>query len=317
LRSSTAALIAPLAAALVAGCGSGSAPPAHGKAGASDTATAHRVSARVGPVRPPGPPYPQLLGAAASSGPTNFVPAMRWHGQTAVWLARQGGVSLLSFNQQLVTLRLHSGTIDAGPGYPWGPSIAGGERRHVVAAFNSAFKLDVGAGGFMLDGHVAAPLRAGLGSVVTYRNGYTDIGAWQGTVPAPGRPIESVRQNLQLLISGGRPASNVDCLLCWGATLGGTSTPARSAIGITADGRLIWAGGENLTVTALVDALLAAHVVRAVELDINPEWVAAYLYGHRNGRGPLAPVPIVAGQPGVPGQFLTPYSRDFFSIVTR
>jgi len=93
--------------------------------------------------------------------------------------------------------------------------------------------------------------------------------------------------------------------------------PARSALGITADGRLVWVGGEHLTVAALTDALLAARVVRAVELDINPEWVAGYLYGHRSGRGPLAPVPVVAGQPGVPGQFLTPYSRDFFTVVAR
>ena len=83
------------------------------------------------------------------------------------------------------------------------------------------------------------------------------------------------------------------------------------------EGDLIWAGGENLTVQELANALLGAKVVRAVELDINPEWVAAYLYGHRGGNRPLAPVPIVPGQPGVPGQFLTPYSRDFFTIVAR
>jgi hypothetical protein len=50
-------------------------------------------------------------------------------------------------------------------------------------------------------------------------------------------------------------------------------------------------------------------VMRAVELDINPEWVAGYLYGHRGGAGRRAPVYVIAGQPGVPGQFLTPYSR--------
>jgi len=60
-----------------------------------------------------------------------------------------------------------------------------------------------------------------------------------------------------------------------------------------------------------------AGVVRAIELDINPEWVAAYPYGHRGGVAPPAPVPIVPGQPGVPGQFLVPYSRDFFTIVAR
>jgi hypothetical protein len=48
--------------------------------------------------------------------------------------------------------------------------------------------------------------------------------------------------------------------------------------------------------------------------DINPEWVAGYLYGHRGGAGP-APVPVVPGQNGIPGQYLAPWSRDFFTIV--
>ena len=80
---------------------------------------------------------------------------------------------------------------------------------------------------------------------------------------------------------------------------------------------MVWAGGEHLAVSDLANALLAAHVRRAVELDINPEWVAAYLYGHRGGEGPLAAVPIMPGQVGVPGQFLAPYSRDFFTVVAR
>ena len=127
----------------------------------------------------------------------------------------------------------------------------------------------------------------------------------------------SVRQNLSLLIDHGRGASNLGCLSCWGATLGGVSAPARSALGITADGRLIWAGGERLTTADLINALLATRVVRAVELDINPEWVAAYLYARRGRDTRPAPIPVVPGQPGVPGQFLHPYSRDFFTVQTR
>jgi hypothetical protein len=41
------------------------------------------------------------------------------------------------------------------------------------------------------------------------------------------------------------------------------------------------------------------------------------LYGHRGGKGPLAPVAVLSSQSGVPGQFLTPYSRDFFTVVAR
>jgi hypothetical protein len=247
------------------------------------------------------------------------VPAVHWRGQTAVWIARSSsGVGLLSLNQRLVVLRLHSGTIDAGgSGWRWGPTVAGSELRHLIAAFNGGFKFSVGAGGFVSYGRVAVPLQSGLGSIVTYANGSTDIGSWHGEVPASGMPIVSVRQNLNLLIDHGRPAGSVGCDSCWGATLGGVSDPARSALGITGDGRLIWAGGEHLTVSQLADALLAARVVRAVELDINPEWVAAYLYGHRGGHGPLAPVSVAPGQNGVPGQFLAPYGRDFFTVDGR
>jgi hypothetical protein len=58
-----------------------------------------------------------------------------------------------------------------------------------------------------------------------------------------------------------------------------------------------------------------AGVQRAVELDINPEWVAGYLYVH-HGSGPVA-VPVVPGQTGIPGALLSPYSRDFFTVLSR
>lgn len=280
-------------------------------------ATVPAAAAPVARRRPSRSVYPRLQPAATATSPTRLVPAAAWRGRTAAWVSRAGEVALLEFNQRLVGLRLHSGTIDAGAaGWRYGPSIAGQERHLVVSAFNGGFKLVTGAGGFESYGRVGFPLRAGLGSVVTYSDGFTDIGAWRADVPAPGQHVVSVRQNLQLLIDAGRSSGNVGCQLCWGPTLGGVPDPARSALGITSDGNLVWAGGEHLTVSALANALLAAHVMRAIELDINPEWVAAYLYGHRGGRG-LAAVPIVPGQPGVPGQFLAPYGRDFFTVVAR
>lgn len=311
-----------LAGAAISACGgSGNAASTTHRQGGPRGSPARHPGSAAGPRPHPvaaTPAYPRLLGAATRSSPTNFVPAVTWRGQTAAWVARRSGVTVLSFNQRLVTLKLHSGTVDAGSsGWRWGPEIAGSERRRVVAAFNGAFKFATSSGGFVSYGRVGAPLTDGLASIVTYSDGYTDIGSWHQGVPAPGKPVVSVRQNLRLLIAGGRAAPTIGCLTCWGATLNGVVDPARSAIGVTADRRLIWAGGEHLTVSALTDALLAARVVRAVELDINPEWVAGYLYGHRGGKGPLAPVPVVDGQPGAPGQFLQPYSRDFFAVVVR
>ena len=100
------------------------------------------------------------------------------------------------------------------------------------------------------------------------------------------------------------------------ARAAGIPDPARAALGIASNGNLIWAAGEHMTVAALADALMTAHVVRAVELDINPEWVAGYLYAH-HGRRRLVPLPVVTGQFGIPGEFLAPWSRDFFSVDVR
>jgi hypothetical protein len=288
----------------------------------SGTSTRTSATTRAAPApkpKPAFPTYPQLVPGATATGVTPFVPAAAWQGRTAARLARTpGGVSLLAFDQRLVKLSLHSGTIDAGgAGWRYGPSVGGLERKRLVAAFNGGFRLNVGAGGFESYGRDAVPLSDGLASVVTYTDGATDIGDWHRGVPVPGRGVASVRQNLTLLVDHGRPADNLGCVECWGATLGGVSDPARSALGITANGTLVWAGGEHLTPAALAGALVSAHVARAVELDINPEWVAGYLYNHHHGRGPVTAVAVIPDQNGIPGQFLAPWSRDFFAVSAR
>ncbi len=324
----TAAAVSLALAAGLAACGGASPPTTRTAAARAPTTTATRSStsahgsttsaSTAAPPRPAGPSFPRLLPAAQATGATGFVPAVSWRGHTAAWVARTSGVALLSFDQRYASLRLHSGTVDAGTtGWRYGPDVPHAQQARLMAAFNGGFKLSTGAGGFQSGGRVAVAPRPGLGSIVTYTDGTTDIGSWRDEVPSRAKRVFSVRQNLALLIDGGRPAATVGCVTCWGATLGGVADPARSALGVTRDGRLVWAGGEHLTPAALAQTLLGARVIRAVELDINPEWVAGYLYGHRGGHGPLAPIAVAPGQPGVPGQFLAPYGRDFFAIAAR
>ena len=238
-------------------------------------------------------------------------------GHPTAWIARRGGATLLRFDQARARLLLHAGTLDPGAGpYRHGPRIAGTERRRVLAAFNGGFRLGSRSGGFLENGHLAVPLTAGLGSVVIYRDGRADVGAWHHGVPVPGRSVTSVRQNLKLLVAHAAPAADLAaCQKCWGATLGGRPDVARSGLGITAAGLLVWAAGEHLSPSGLARALIAGGAVRAVELDINPEWVAGYVYAHPGG-GPAAQ-PVVPGQFGVTGRFLTAYSRDFFTVIAR
>ena len=226
-------------------------------------------------------------------------------------------MTLLRFDQSLVHLALHAGSGEPeGGGWAYGDRISPGEIHLVVAAFNGGFKLSYGSVGFVSGGRVAVPLTAGLGSIVTYSNGTTQIGAWREGVPTRGPKSASVLQNLHLLVDHGAVASSASsCVTCWGSTLGGGADVARSALGISGEGQLVWAAGESLSPTTIGQALVNAGVVRAVELDINPEWVAGYLYVHHSG-GPTA-VPVVSGQLGIPGRLLAPYSRDFFTILAK
>jgi hypothetical protein len=252
-----------------------------------------------------------------SQAGSNWQPVARLGGVVVVSQAQRSGVTLLRLDQRLVRLRLHAGLGEPSGTWTYGDRIGASEIHRVVAAFNGGFKFETGVVGFKADGHVAVPLQAGLGSIVTYRNGTTQIGAWRSGVPARGQPISSVLQNLHLLVDHGTPAATIDgCVLsCWGATLGGGNFVARSALGITGNGELVWAAGESLSPAGIAQALIGAGAQRAVELDINPAWVAGYLYVH-GGSGPRA-VPVVAGQNGISGSFLEPYGRDFFTVLAR
>ncbi|MGI8903246.1 MAG: hypothetical protein ACR2IP_06240 [Solirubrobacteraceae bacterium] len=266
------------------------------------------------------------LPAAKRQGLLPWTPLIAVRGRVGAWISRVPAdaepgltVTLIRFDQHVVHLALHAGSEDpGGTGWRYGDVIGPQESRIAIAAFNSAFRPSYGAGGFMQDGRVGWRLRHGAAAVVIYRGGQADIGTWRQSVPAPGRPVAAVRQNLSLLVDHGRAPSTVDTCIkaCWGDPLHEQPDVARSALGVTSDGRLVWAAGEQLSVRALADALTGAGVSRAMELDINPAWVAGYAYAHRP-HAPLAPIALVPGQTGVPGQFLAAYYRDFFSVLAR
>ncbi len=242
----------------------------------------------------------------------------RVRGQPAAWLAQRSGVTLLRLDQSLTHLTLHAGSSDGGvSGWTYGDRITPREIHLLIAAVNGGFKLTYGGVGFASGGHVAVPLEAGLASIVTYTDGTTDIGTWRVGVPSASKRVFSVLQNQRLLVDHGVAASNVSsCIIaCWGDTIGGQTDVARSALGITTAGQLVWAAGEQLLPADLAAGLISGGAVRAVELDINPDWVAGYLYLHHRG-GPSG-MPVVPGQLGIAGKLLEPYSRDFLAFVAN
>jgi hypothetical protein len=239
-------------------------------------------------------------------------------GTPAAWVAQRRGARLMRFDQEPLQLHLHAGSSDGGArGWRYGDRVSGREVHSLVAAFNGGFKLTYRDVGFSAGHHVAAALKRGLASIVTYSDGGTDIGAWQAGVPSTGRPVYSVLQNQHLLVDRGRATARAaNCgQACWGETLGSVERPARSGLGVTASGQLVWAAAERLSASELARALVAGGAVRAIELDINPYWVAGYLYPHHRS-GPV-PVAVLPGQHGIAGALLAPDARDFLSVVAR
>jgi hypothetical protein len=260
----------------------------------------------------------RLVVTAPAALTESWATVARVRGHPAGWLAQRSRVVLMRFDQNLVHLTLHAGSSDGGVvGWTYGDQITPREIHVVLAAFNGGFKLTYRDVGFLSGGHVAVALQAGLASIVTYTDGTSNIGTWHNGVPAAGKTVFSVLQNQQLLVDRGVAAPTVaNCVItCWGATIKGLVTVARSGLGITRSGQLVWAAGEQLSPAALAGALVSAGAVRAIELDINPDWVVGYLYVHRSS-GPTA-VPVVAGQAAIPGALLAPYSRDFIAVVAN
>lgn len=240
-------------------------------------------------------------------------------GVPAVWAAHQHGVALLRVDQQLVGLHLHAGWNDGGKHrWQFGDKISAAEMSKIVAAVNGGFKFPYKNTGFMAQGRTAVPLKPGLASIVTYTDGTTNIGGWLQGVPSSQKQVFSVLQNQFLLVDHGAPARNLNsCVIsCWGGTIRLATVVPRSGMGITASGQLVWAGGEHLSPAGLAHALIAAGAQRAIELDINPYWVAGYLYTHRAHHLPHA-VGLVTGQLGIQGALMKAYSRDFFTFVVR
>jgi hypothetical protein len=183
-------------------------------------------------------------------------------------------------------------------------------RSRLLATFNSGFKLEDSAGGFFSQGHVYAPLRDGQATLVGYRDGAVDVRTWTGG-PDPGPGIAFARQNLPLIVEGGRlnPALSNDSL--WGTTLGNAVRVWRSGVGVDARGNLIYAAADIQTAESLAEILQRAGAVRAMELDINYEWTTFNFYG-QFGAGDAAK--LLPGMSRPATRYLSPDDRDFFAV---
>ncbi len=186
-------------------------------------------------------------------------------------------------------------------------------RQGLLATFNSGFKLEDDGGGFVAFGHVYAPLKAGEATLIRYRDGTVDVRSWTGG-PDPDPNVELARQNLPLIVSGGQLNPNLGDGPQWGATLGNAIRVWRSGVGVDPHGNLIYAAADDQSATSLAQILQRAGAVRAMELDINSEWVTFNFYGSAEAGSPAKLLPDMTRDAT---RYLSPDDRDFFAVYVR
>jgi hypothetical protein len=207
------------------------------------------------------------------------------------------------------------------PGGTWAqpPDISGAALSTIVAAFNGGFRMQDARGGFYLDGRQQVPLRPAAASMVIYRNGRVNIGTWGPEVTMTPQVV-AVLQNLVPIVNNGQvaPDATYNDTRLWGATLGAQTVVARSGIGITASGALLYVAGPALTAHSLAESLQRAGAVRAMSLDINPEWVTFNFYTHPTPANPssIVPAKLYPEMRRSASRYLGPTreSRDFFTV---
>jgi Phosphodiester glycosidase len=206
------------------------------------------------------------------------------------------------------------------PGAPqtWGAQVPISARPALVAALNSGFKIDSALGGVYTEGQMVHPLVDGAASLVIDKRGRASVGAW-GRDFQLSPDIASVRQNLSLIVDNGQPAaglpSNDNGAL--GRDRGQQGVRGRSGVGVDRNGGLVYVAGPGLSAVTLAVLLQRAGAVRAMELDINSEWVSAFTFDQTDPANPAAVlgVKLLPDMSRAGDRYLVPGERDFFALL--
>ncbi len=274
------------------------------------------------------PPLRVLAGAAPLPGEAVWQPSVQrvrgipplYHGYfrpDPAYPSLVVGVAWL--DQSLTSTTLVAGTREPGGTWPEGARVPTGLRSSLLAAFNSGWKLQDISGGFFADGRTARPLRNGAASLVIDTAGRVTVGQWGRDVAMSPR-VAAVRQNLALVVDGGRPVAGLadNASGAWGSSKNQFQYTWRSGLGVDGSGNLLYVAGDRLTLAGLAQAMVEAGVQRGMELDIHPAMVTFNLF-HPAAGAPygLAAAKLLPDMTKSADRYLAPDQRDFLAVTVR
>jgi hypothetical protein len=228
-------------------------------------------------------------------------------------------VTLVQMDMTQMNLQVVAGTKQpGGPIGNFGPGtiphnvVASG---NLVAAFDGGFQYRDGMYGMIVDGKTYVPLESNVGTLIGYKDGTLKIINYTGQ--DLGNNVAFIRQNCPILVENGQVfALNEQNKKLWGRTFNADIFTWRSGIGLTAQGNLIYAVGNNLGPESLATALKMAGAVNAIQLDINPFWVRFNIF-EPNGLGGYKTSTLTKDLKDGSKAYLEGYSKDFFYVVKK
>jgi hypothetical protein len=239
---------------------------------------------------------------------------------------KRAGIAWMNTN--LLSARLYSGSLSPGGGpFKYTAPVSPTAASILVAAFNGGFKMADAHGGYYTEGRIISPLVNGAASLVIYANGSITVGTW-GSDLTMTPSVVAVRQNLFPLVVDGMATARATTRTwrVWGGTcpcgakLHGVEHQWRSGLGVTANGFLVYVAGPELDPLQVAQLLVAAGVVRGMQLDINPTWPVFASFKPATAGGLAAPsngTRLIDTSRG-PRTFFDPaYARDFITMSAR
>lgn len=227
---------------------------------------------------------------------------------------------VVRFDQSHLRTVLVPGLVEPGGTWAWHAQVPRKDRSTVIAAFNAGFKFKDTAGGMYTEGrHAVRPLQAGIASLVIGTDGRADVVSWRGPSELT-KSVASVRQNLALIVDRSRPATGLtsDLGSKWGTKKSQFQYTWRSAVGVDAQGRLIYAAGSQMTLMQLAQSMVDAGAVRAMQLDIHSR-VVTFNWFRPDPTAALGvdAAKLTSSMQRSATRYLTPDQRDFIAVQAR
>jgi hypothetical protein len=208
----------------------------------------------------------------------------------------------------------------AAAGYERKAKIPEQHHEELLAAFNGGFMTEHGGYGMKIDGVVLVSPKPDVCTLAQYRDGSMQIATWK-RIAEREPDMLWYRQAPSCMYENGKlhPGLSAGSGLKWGATLDGETVIRRSAVGLSADRRILYVSITNhTTARILADGLHHAGAVDVAQMDVNWSYPKFVLFEPRESSPERKAVALASGFEFSEDEYIRNRARrDFFYLVRK